>query len=184
MFVCTGNVCRSPMAERLLRARLDPQVPVVCSSAGVSALTGRPMDPPSARVLRELGGDPQGHVAKALTIEQIAAADLVLTAEVSHRAAVLLAEPLAFRRVFTLREFGRLGSELAPQAPTTDQDLRARVDEVAGQRGVVDTVEPGHDDIADPFGRSALAARTTGLQVSAAVDALIAVLALDPAGSS
>jgi protein-tyrosine phosphatase len=136
------------------------------------------MDPPSAQVLRELGGDPQGHVAKSLTVEQIAAADLVLTAEVNHRAAVLMAEPVAFRRVFTLLEFGRLGGWLEPRAMTTEQDLRARVDQVAQQRGVVDTVDPGDDDIADPFGRSASAARAAGLHISAAVDALTAVLGL------
>jgi protein-tyrosine phosphatase len=178
MFVCTGNVCRSPMAERLLRARLLPHAPVVCSSAGVAALSRRPMDPPSAAVLRELGGDPDGHVAKSLTVEQVVAADLVLTAEVSHRTAVLQAEPIAFRRVFTLLEFGRLGGGLRPPVLTKEQDLRARVDEVAQQRGIADTVGPGDDDIADPFGRSAQTAHATGLQISAAIDALLTVLAL------
>ena len=60
LFVCTGNICRSPMAERLFLARVPHTAPVRAASAGTNGLTGYAMDAPSALVLRELGGDPDG----------------------------------------------------------------------------------------------------------------------------
>ena len=167
------------MAERLFRSRVDTAAPVVSSSAGVNGLAGHPMDGPSAQALRELGGDPQGHVAQRLRAVQAAAADLILTAEVSQRSVIVQSEPLAFRRAFTLREFGRLGAGLGrlADAPTV-QELRTRVAAVARQRGLVVSVTPGDDDIADPFRAPADVARMVGSQVSDAVDAIIAVLGL------
>lgn len=172
------------MAERLFRARIATAVPVVTSSAGVNALVGRPMHEPAAEVLRELGGDPGGHNGRRLEMTQAAAADLVLTAEVGHRSVIVQAQPLAFRRTFTFREFGRLGGALdALRRPKSELELRNRVAEVAGQRGLVEPPEPGADDILDPFGAPLEVARLVGSQVSAAVDTIIAVLGLerDPA---
>jgi protein-tyrosine phosphatase len=173
------------MAERLFRARVSPASRAVASSAGVNALVGHSMDGPSAQILRQLGGDPEGHRGQWLDVPLIVAADLILTAEVSHRSVVMKSEPLAFRRTFTLREFGRLGAGLGPLAGSpTVQELRTRVSAVAEQRGAVEPPRPGDDDIADPFGGPIEEARLVGSRVSAAVDAIIAVLGLarDPGG--
>lgn len=175
LFVCTGNICRSPMAERLFQARIGAGVE--SSSAGVSGLEGWAMDPPSAQVLRELGGDPVGHLARRLSLQMIEAADLILTAETFHRSAVVQLEPLGFRRTFTLREFGRLGASFgALTEGPTDQSLRARVIAVAEQRGSVDPVEPSADDIADPYGEPLNVTRMVGSQISQAVNAVIGAL--------
>jgi protein-tyrosine phosphatase len=92
LFVCTGNVCRSPMAERLLIAMVDASVErasvsveaarrdVIVESAGVAALAGQGMDAASAEAIRELGADPDGHVARQLTDEMLDRAHLVLVA--------------------------------------------------------------------------------------------------------
>lgn len=179
LFVCTGNICRSPTAQRLLRARLDGSAPISAASAGVAALVGYPMDAASATALRELGADPDGHVGVQLTPRVIAGADLILTAEAAHRSVVLQSDPLAFRRVFMLREFGRLGTGLGPlDGPATAALLRDRVGEVADRRGQTEPAAPGADDIADPFGAPLKVARACGLQVAEAVDATIAALGL------
>ncbi len=177
LFVCTGNICRSPMAERLFAARIDSTGQVISSSAGTAGVTGFPMDALAAQVLHELGGDSEGHVARRLNRAMIGESDLILTGQTSHRSAVVRADPLAFRRVFTLREFGRLGTGLTslPVAATEDQ-LRERVLEVASQRGLVPAADD--DEIGDPFGAALSVMRACGQQIADAVDATVAVLGL------
>lgn len=182
LFVCTGNVCRSPIAERLLLAKLKSAPPVTAQSAGTAALVGRGIDAPSAAALREFGGDPEGHIARRLTSELIDDADLILTAETSHRAIVVTSNPVMHRRCFTMREFGRLGlrCDPPPAFPATAEALRARVAEVAAQRGMNEfAVTAAQDDIGDPFGASVDIARSRAAEVNAAVDAVIRVLGLE-----
>lgn len=181
LFVCTGNICRSPIAERLLRSRLDGvagAAEVSLSSAGTMGLTGRPMDASSATALRELGGDSAGHVAQRLTPALVKEADLILTAESVHRSAIVRAEPMTFRRAFTIREFGRLGATLGAAGATTEQSLRERVSEVADQRGWATPAAPGADEIADPYGAPLAAARICAAQLSDAVNAVLDALGL------
>ena len=178
VFVCTGNICRSPAAEYLFRARTSG-LPVVASSAGTSGLSGHEMDQASAFALRELGVDASGHVARRLTPAMFEAADLVLTADTAHRSAVVQSDPQVFRRAFTLREFARLGAELgALDGPCSPSVLRTRVGLVSAQRGWVAPAAPGADDIADPFGAGLEVARTTVRAIAIAVDGAVAALGL------
>jgi protein-tyrosine phosphatase len=173
LFVCQGNVCRSPVAERLFLARIRSDSDLTAGSAGLQALEGMGIDPPSARALVELGADPSGHRARWFTPALAESADLVLTAQTSHRADVLRAVPGAMRRTFTLREFVRL----AEAVPADSAGGRPeRVARIAAQRGVVPAVAPGADDIRDPFRRSLDVARTCAAEISAAVDAVLAAL--------
>ena len=178
LFVCTGNICRSPMAERLFLAGVqfagEPDVRVV--SAGTHGLTGWAMDEPSAFVLRELGGDGAGHQAQRLGPDLIAAADLILTAETEHRAAVVRIDPAAAPRTFTMREFGRLGAELGPVPQPAEDALRARVALVDQRRAAAAPAGPMRDDIGDPYGAALDLVRTCGLQIAAAVEADLAAL--------
>jgi len=179
LFVCTGNICRSPMAERLFRARLDPALPIAATSAGTSGLAGWPMDAPSAQALRELGGDPGGHAGRRMTEAMVAGADLILTAQIEHRSVILQADPLAFRRTFTLREFARLGAALGPlAAPVSVAALHERVGAVAAERGNAAPAGAGGDDIADPYGATLDVARLCAGEIAAAVDHLIGALGL------
>jgi protein-tyrosine phosphatase len=167
------------MAQRLFRARVGPTLPIVSGSAGTAALVGRPIDSPSALVLRELGGEPDGHAARRLTARLIENADLILTAESAHRSVVVTSVPLAFRRTFTLREFGRLGEGLGRlDGLPMPAALRSRVTEVAAQRGSAEPAAAGADDISDPFGGAVSVARSCAHQVAEAVDAAIAALGL------
>ena len=166
------------MGERLFQGRADTAGVITVSSAGTMGLSGYAMDRPSALVLQELGGDPDGHVARRLTPEMVQSADLVLTAVSEQRAQILKAEPMAFRRTFTMREFARLGAGFAPLPEVTVDALRARVREIAGQRGFAEPGGPGDDEIGDPFGASIEVARAAGTQVSQSVDSAIAALGL------
>lgn len=178
LFVCTGNICRSPAAELVFRSRVAG-LPVTVSSAGTHGLSGHDMDAPSALAVRELGLDPSTHVARRLGTAMTSAADLVLTADSGQRSIVLQQEPLLFRRTFTMREFARLGAGLPPlEDEPTEQALRARVADVAGGRGRVDPGPPGSDEIGDPLGGGIDAARTTVARIAATVDGIVRALGL------
>jgi protein-tyrosine phosphatase len=79
LVVCTGNVCRSPAAELLLRDRLGA-ADVDVASAGVHALVGQPVDPPVAELLVERGVAPGGFRARQLDAAEAGAVDTLVTA--------------------------------------------------------------------------------------------------------
>lgn len=183
LFVCTGNICRSPAAEVLFRERVG-DLPIVVSSAGTSGLSGHDIDAPTALVLRELGLDPSPHAARRLTPAMVEAADLVLAADSGHRSIIVKTRPLAFRRAFTMREFARLGAGFGPLGiSVTASELRDRVLDVAQQRGLADTADLGADDIADPFGGGMEVARDTVQSVVNAVDGVLIAMGLRSASA-
>lgn len=105
-------------------------------------------------------------------------ADLILTAESSHRSIIVQAEPLTFRRTFTILEFARLGRELAPLEDVTRDSLKARVKEIAGRRGWVDAPAEGEDDIPDPFGEGDAVAGAAAALMDTAIRQVVTALGL------
>jgi len=127
--VCTGNICRSPVAERLLQAGLDQAVPggFHVSSAGTRALVGEPMQPISADIVRTFGGDPEGFAARQLTSRILRGVDLVLTMTSGHRGEVLQLDASLLKRTFTIREFARMLDVLAQRTAAADAGQPAAV---------------------------------------------------------
>ncbi|HWB34517.1 MAG TPA: phosphotyrosine protein phosphatase, partial [Rugosimonospora sp.] len=131
LHVCMGNICRSPMAERLLLHALgdlpgEPGELVYVHSAGTGGWhAGEEMNPPAAREVRRRGADPSGFTARKLTGAHLDAADLILTATADQQQYVLALRPDAGARTFVLGEFGRLVADvdldaLPPFEPTPD----------------------------------------------------------------
>jgi tRNA threonylcarbamoyl adenosine modification protein (Sua5/YciO/YrdC/YwlC family) len=110
VLVCTGNTCRSPMAETLLRERLNKKFgcenAVRVLSAGVAAGVGIGASPQAVEVMGNRGLDLTGHSSQPLDESVINVADLVLTMTRGHRNAILAAWPEMHDRVFTLRRDG------------------------------------------------------------------------------
>jgi len=106
LVVCVGNICRSPMAEALLRARLGHRPRFDVSSAGVSALVGRPADESAVTLMKERGIDISAHRARQLTPQLTAAADLILVMEAGHERAVYGIAPQARGKVHRIGKFG------------------------------------------------------------------------------
>ncbi|MGH3317266.1 MAG: hypothetical protein ACRDO0_14075 [Nocardioidaceae bacterium] len=180
LVVCTGNICRSPLTERLLRRRLDDRLAteaerIVVSSAGARGLDRSPMDLHAAEQLRRLGGDPDDFMARSLTEWHVDRADLVLTATRGHRAAVLSEAPTALHRTFTLLEFANL-APYRPQDPNNHGGdlLAALVAEAAQRRGSATLQEY---DVPDPYMQSAERHREVADAISTAVDRIVDGLA-------
>ncbi|CUU53804.1 protein-tyrosine phosphatase [Parafrankia irregularis] len=200
LIVCTGNICRSPVAERLavagltrLMARVGLREPLAraaaVSSAGVQARVGEPMHPLASAVLDEHGVDDAGFRARQLTTAMAERADLVLCATRQHRADVVTLAPRAVRRSFTLREFARLAdwaladgrlASLEPEVGIQPEHLRvagmALTDAAAAARGMTRPSAPEHDDIADPLGGNLEAFRDCADIIDAAVRSVETVL--------
>ncbi|MDP9987945.1 low molecular weight phosphatase family protein [Arthrobacter sp. FW306-05-C] len=175
--VCTGNICRSPVAERLLQAGLDQVVPggFEVSSAGTRALVGQPMQPISADIVRTFGGNPEGFAARQLTPTILRGVDLVLTMTSGHRGEVLQLDASLLKRTFTIREFARMLNVLdqraaendtqpaGPQEAASDDESRLAANaafwrglpaRAAGVRHLSLPADPAENDIVDPYRRS------------------------------
>lgn len=114
LFVCLGNICRSPMAERVARRMAAERgLEVEVTSAGTSdEERGNPIDPRARRVLQAAGYDATGHHAHQVTADEVRRADLVLAAEQRH--------VTAMRRLVPGATNIRLVTDFDPQARPGD----------------------------------------------------------------
>jgi protein-tyrosine phosphatase len=154
--VCTGNICRSPTAERLAAALIaQSQIPdLFASSAGTRAVIAHPIHEAAALVLERLGGDASNFAARQLTRRIASDADLVLTMTRAHRDAVLELAPHRLHRTFTLGEAARLAAEYEARSVADLARLRPKL---TGQNAF---------DIPDPIGRDAQVFADVGFQIA------------------
>jgi protein-tyrosine phosphatase len=172
--VCTGNICRSPVAERLLQAGLDQVLPggFEVRSAGTRAMVGDPIQPLSAEIITRYRGNPQQFAARQLTPKILRDTDLVLTMSTGHRGEVLKLDPSLLKRTFTIREFARMLEVLEERGATGTEtvvppsdaypsrgDLKTLWRDLPGRaasvRHLALAADPADNDVVDPYRRSA-----------------------------
>lgn len=149
--VCTGNICRSPVAEYLLNQAFAGEV--AASSAGTGTRPGWPIAPEMAALLAADGIATEGYGSRPVTGVLLNNAELVLPLTREHRSRLVSLAPAVLRRTFTLRELARL----AEQIPDADWPAGASS---AGRLRALVTLAPKHrrpvpleaDDIDDPYG--------------------------------
>ena len=144
LFVCTGNICRSPAAAIAARAAaIEGGGLVHIGSAGTRAVIGSGVHPATAAALARRGLGAAGHVAQDISRTLIEQADLILTMSTQQRSEVLELTPTALGRCFTLREFVRLTS-----APGLEYDTpKALIAAASRMRGM----SLGDNDVLDPL---------------------------------
>ena len=155
LVVCTGNVCRSPIAEGLIRAafeaRMIRDVPEV-TSAGTMGWTGSSADPASIQAAREYGIDISGHVARRLDPDEVARATVIIGMAIEHVDAVVSEAPEVRSRVFTLKELVRLVEALPPVERRGRDPVSNGVEEAEELRRGGFAGNPHDLEIADPLG--------------------------------
>jgi protein-tyrosine phosphatase len=176
LHVCMGNICRSPMAERLLAKAVRDRIAraaherVVADiveeallrnhSAGTGGWhAGEEMNPPAAREVSARGGDPHRFAARRLRMEHLDSADLILTSTADQQEYVVALRPDAASRTFVLGQFGRLlagvDRSALPAADLTPEAVYARGTALVE---AIDALRNGalplpDDDLDDPWGR-------------------------------
>lgn len=189
LHVCTGNVCRSPIAERLTRHELtwrlgDAAAGIVVESAGTWGHEGAPMEPHAATVLTEYSADPAGFLGRELLDEHVIDADLVLTATRDHRAQVISMGHAAGLRTFTLKEFTRLVRAIDPATLPEEgvtERARALVRAAAALRGWLLAPSADADEVYDPYGAPLTYFRSVGEEIHTALDLVVTALTGVPA---
>lgn len=148
LFVCTANVCRSFMAERICMKKLEERGrnDIMVSSAGVFNMGGAPGDPVAGLILEEAGFDGDHHQSRYLTEDIIAAADMILVMERRHKEEILMTAETAERKTFLLKPF----SQGYRQSDGND-----------------------NEDIRDPYRLSLFHYRTCFAEICLAVDGLL-----------
>lgn len=169
LFVCTGNVCRSPVAELVLRSQVDESVTVL--SAGTRAQNDQPISEPMATVLGENDVCAADASSEPLTESLIRLSDLILTMTVAHRAKVVSLVPSAVRRTFTLLEFARLvgAINLEEALGHSDAERIQRLIPLAIAQRAKLSVQRFNDDVRDPVNRGRSANRKAFQEISQAV---------------
>jgi protein-tyrosine phosphatase len=149
LVVCTGNICRSPMAEAFLRAALEERLgdaaPAV-TSAGTAGWDGSGAMEGSIRAAGERGADIGSHLARRLHPEMVEDADLVVCMAADHRDAVVRAWPAVEAKTFTIKELVRLLEASTPGGP-----LPERVAAAASARNGFRPSEDVRDPLGDPI---------------------------------
>jgi protein-tyrosine phosphatase len=184
LYVCTGSVCRSPIAERLTRLELDRRLGagaerIAVRSAGTWGHVGAPMEAHAATVLTEYGADTHDFYGRELLDEHVIEADLVLTATRDHRAQVISMGHAAGLRTFTLKEFTRLVRAIdpatLPEGGVIDR-ARALVRAAAALRGWLLAPSAEADEVSDPYGAPVTVFRHIGAEIHSALEPVVTAL--------
>ena len=169
--MCTGNICRSPMGEALLRERLETGgVDARVSSVGL-LLDDRPADPHAIDEMAERGLDITSHRSRIIDGEMAEEIDLLIGMEQRHvREAVLLHADL-FTRAYTLPDLVARAESVGPRADRSMDEWLAELGE--GRRRTDLFRQDRRLEVADPIGKSKKAFHRTAEEISALIERFV-----------
>ncbi|MDQ3108196.1 MAG: hypothetical protein M3Q68_10380, partial [Actinomycetota bacterium] len=175
LLVCTGNICRSPMAEGFLRDRLARRgVPSHVHSAGLLD-DGEPASAHGVDILRDRGIDLAAHRSIHMTADLVTSADLILGMARLHVREAVVLRPEVWPRAFTLKELVRRGEDLGARA--SQQPVDEWLTKAHAGRSHTDLLgDAVADDIFDPIGSSRSQYDKTADEIADLVDRLVVLL--------
>jgi protein-tyrosine phosphatase len=186
LIVCHANICRSPMAERLVRSAFTERMGEHAggfrvASAGTHAWSNAAIHPFAAEVLREHGADATGFLSRRVTEPLVRQAGLVLTATRRQRSECVALDPSAVRRTFTLLQFGRYAAALRPGDLAAiwppQARLRTVIEAVSVVRGQLPVPPADEDDLPDPVESPVEVFRRCAAEIGTVVDIMTGLIA-------
>ena len=180
LLVCTGNICRSPMATGVLSKILSDSgvQDVRVESCGVAAWDGSPPTPEAVTAMREQGIDISGYAARRMNRRLIESVDVIVGMASEHRDAARRLAPSASGRIFTLKELVHLlgVADPPPEASTPEQRLRGWVEQADAVRRAQPDLELTDEDIADPLGLGLETYRASAWELGMLCESLVEVV--------
>jgi len=176
LVVCTANQCRSPIGAAMLADRLARRdLAATVASAGTQAMEGAPATDGTVRAAARYGIDLSHHRSRRTDPEMVDTAQLIVTMERHHLREVVVLDPTAFARSFTLKELVRRGTEIGPRTPgETGGDWLERVH--AGRRSLDLLGASAVDDVEDPTGNRFTDHESMAAEVSELTDRMVELL--------
>ena len=134
LFVCTGNICRSPMAEYLFLSRIGPNAPWKACSAGLAAVDGLAATETAIEAMDEIGANMRKHSSRGLTNKLIDEAAIILIMTATHAAELKQRFPKARDRVYLLGSFNKNSQEKEISDPvgSSVEVYRRTMNDIAG----------------------------------------------------
>ncbi|OZG57173.1 protein-tyrosine-phosphatase [Bifidobacterium tissieri] len=153
MFVCTGNVCRSPMGELMMKRYLAGSS-IVVSSAGVKGLKSHPIHQSSAKLMTSVGIDSSAFRSRPLTADMAQDSDLILCFEKEQRRDIVSMAPMTVNYTFLVTEFANMCLYSAQQQLVKGRTLEERLQSVIDAASFIRPMIPAPRDVDDPMGKS------------------------------
>lgn len=168
LVVCTGNICRSPMAEVLFRTGVGVVGLDIRVASGGTWENGHPADPHAVSVMADRGLDLERHRSRRTIPADLEAAHLVVGMAREHVVSMVALVPACFERTFTLKELAARAVAIGPRKP--DQTLEGYIAALGEGRTHAGFLrEPPEIDVVDPLGQGRRAFERTAAELESLI---------------